>query len=587
MPDNYIFILSLIIIGIIIICLLLIPHENYNTDKNYTNIFTIKNTAELRKHFLLDNPNGDGVEGTSGSDPTGGAVDYSFMFEKDKNGNIIPNENGDTTWQKIPENAKLISDYENGIKIELDDKIINGLVGAPRLISKKLFKGGLFIFDIEHIPVGCTVWPAIWTNGFVGKPDQYHAKKGTKEYKEGIAKLASSTKFCPNMEQTLKPMQKPEPNLSEFLNKDVFVSMWPSGGEIDIVEQTNFSNTNLFSVHTGASCEVGVYAGGHKNNYMVKNKEIDPQYKDYGLRSGCGATFWPNPNAKPGEKGYGLGPYSGCATKDDMVGEKGGTETMNKEGDYRYNCPQHASTNAGNTQVIGPDGSFGPLFNKNGGGIFVMEWDPNNFINMWFFPSILFPRDELKTSGKPLSANPDPSLWSNKMKTNDNNFEKVLIASYDLNDPNAITKGCDFNYQSIIINITLGGGWGGSSLPSYCNINNTNVSSPIDIIKKGVSSFLQPIVTENYLDKNSENKSVSTEVVNSNITDWEKYINNCYNSDVIKASKNKGIDPNTNCYDGAGSLKHRGTNSEPVFFSQTYFKIRSISVFQKNIDTVW
>lgn len=77
------------IIGVITICLLLIPRENYSTDKNYT--------AELIKHFLLDNPNGDGVEGTSGSDPTGGVVDYSFMFEKDKEDNIIPNENGDTT----------------------------------------------------------------------------------------------------------------------------------------------------------------------------------------------------------------------------------------------------------------------------------------------------------------------------------------------------------------------------------------------------------------------------------------------------------------------------------------------------------
>lgn len=133
------------IIGVITIYLLFISCENYNINKNYTNIFNSKNISELRKHFLLDDPNGDVDEGTSGSDPTG-AVEYSFMFEKDKDGNIIPNENVGTTWQKIPENVKLISDDENGIK--LDDKIINGLVGATRLISKKIFKGGLFIFDI-------------------------------------------------------------------------------------------------------------------------------------------------------------------------------------------------------------------------------------------------------------------------------------------------------------------------------------------------------------------------------------------------------------------------------------------------------
>jgi hypothetical protein len=63
----------------------------------------------------------------------------------------------------------------------LDVKIIDGLVSAPLLISKKLFRGGLFVFDVEHIPVGCTVWSSIWTNGFVAKLDQYHAKKGVKE----------------------------------------------------------------------------------------------------------------------------------------------------------------------------------------------------------------------------------------------------------------------------------------------------------------------------------------------------------------------------------------------------------------------
>jgi len=591
-----ILLIIVIIIVTSIILLVIRPKEKYLNQK-YKNIFTVKNTKDLRDNFLLDNPNGDGVEGESGTDPTGGAVDYSFMFKKNSDGSIIPNENGDTTWQNIPDNAKLISDYENGIKIELDDKIINGVVGAPRLISKKLFKGGLFVFDIEHIPLGCTVWPAIWTNGFVGKPDQYHAKKGTKEYEDGIEKLAKSTKLCGSVEEALKPMKTPEPNLSEYLGKDVYVSMWPSAGEIDIVEQTNFRNTNLFSVHTGASCEVGVYADNHENNYMVSDIEIDPQYKDYNLRSGCGATFWPNPKAKPGDEDYGLGPYSGCAKKDTMVGEKGGNETRNIEGDYRYNCPQHASTNAGNTQVIGPKGSFGPMFNENGGGVFVMEWDPNNFINMWFFPAILFPGDTLKSPGLPLSDSPDPSSWTNKMTSTvkKDRKEKVLIASYKLNDPNAITKGCDFNYQSIIINITLGGGWGGSSIPKYCTINK---QKPLKHnVVRGISSLISPLIVENYsnnifdLTKDiakvliRDNKKVSSSTSDNEY--WKQYIKNCYNSDVDRAIENKGIDPNTTCYDGSLSKSHRGSTSEPVFFSQAYFKIRSMSVFQKDIDTVW
>jgi hypothetical protein len=40
------------------------------------------------------------------------------------------------------------------------------------------------------------------------------------------------------------------------------------------------------------------------------------------------------------------------------VGEKGGDKTVNSQGDYRYNCPLHAPTNAGNTQVVVPSNSF-------------------------------------------------------------------------------------------------------------------------------------------------------------------------------------------------------------------------------------
>jgi len=111
---------------------------------------------------------------------------------------------------------------------------------------------------------------------------------------------------------------------------------------------------------------------------MVNNIEIDPQYNEYNLRNACGATYWPS--AKSRDEDYGLGPYSGCASKSTMVGEKGGDKTVNSQGDYRYNCPLHAPTNAGNTQVV-PSNSFGVNFNNNGRGVFVMEWTPKDFVN--------------------------------------------------------------------------------------------------------------------------------------------------------------------------------------------------------------
>ena len=67
------------------------------------------------------------------------------------------------------------------------------------LSSKQLFDEGLFIFDIEHIPMGLTTWPAVWL--------------------------------------TSKSAQK-----------------WPCGGEIDIIEQVYGSVNNQSTLHTKSGC---------------------------------------------------------------------------------------------------------------------------------------------------------------------------------------------------------------------------------------------------------------------------------------------------------------------------------------------
>lgn len=43
---------------------------------------------------------------------------------------------------------------------------VNG-PGRPsvRVHSKKLYNHGLFILDLNHMPVGCGAWPAWWTLG--------------------------------------------------------------------------------------------------------------------------------------------------------------------------------------------------------------------------------------------------------------------------------------------------------------------------------------------------------------------------------------------------------------------------------------
>ena len=308
--------------------------------------------------------------------------------------------------------------------------------------------------------------------------NQYHEKKGTKKYKEGITKLAKSTitkeKYNKTCNNPLISNSKPDENLSEYLGKNVFVSTWPVGGEIDILEQTNFSDTNLLSVHGGPICEV---VNGYDNNYYIKDENIDLDYRNSGVRSVCGVTYW-NGGLDPNNPGsYGIGPYSGCKDNTHKIGELGGSKSITKNGVKRYNCPKNAATSAGNSQVVDPVGSFGTVFNQNGGGVYVVDWSPKKHLNIWWFSRQFYSKDFLSTKNGPLSSDPKPDKWSPKMFPSIKNTmgkykkQKVLIASYILNSNNALNEGCDFNYQGITINISLGGDWAGNVMPEYCSVD--------------------------------------------------------------------------------------------------------------------
>lgn len=520
----------------------------------YKQVIHVTDLISLREHFLLDNPN------LNGTDPTGGAVDYSYMFAKKSNGAIIPNINNDVSWQEIPENPELITNLPNGgVRLSLSKDLIPAgdikVAGAPRLISRKLFRGGLFVFDVEHCPIGCGVWPALWLNGFVGGPDQYHEAKGTHTYKKSMAKLAKHLKPH-ECRESLVEMVK-DPFLSEWLKRDVKVQMWPGGGEFDILEQTNFSNTNLVSIHGGPSCEVG---NGFKNKYAFTAPK---EYDDNNIRSVCGVTWFGNlgmgkaygPDGKPlpQPKNSVLGPYSACGGKDYLMGKPwGGGSTTLPDGKTRENCPSFAGGNAGSTQVQGPEGSFGPLFNKDGGGVYVCQWIPKKTVKVWWYPRKHFSRDYLQMSGNPLSSNPNPNKW-NKEGSGDiggTDEDLILVASYILDDAeHKMTKNCDFNFQAIIINITLLGGWGAGAMNQYCSV---------DGLGGGANG-------QNYLEK-------------------------CYLASPERAEANPdgAWDPTNQCYDGARSADFRGINAKPVFYSEAFMDIKTISVFQHSGDeNIW
>lgn len=98
---------------------------------------------------------------------------------------------------------------------------------STRVQSKKTYNKGLFVADLEHMPVGCSVWPAYWTLGVGG---------------------------------------------------------WPGHGEIDILEGVNGNTRNHVTLHTGPGCNlssIGLEAAG---STVIKETDCA---KDSG-HVGCG-----------------------------------------------------------------------------------------------------------------------------------------------------------------------------------------------------------------------------------------------------------------------------------------------------------
>ena len=64
----------------------------------------------------------------------------------------------------IAQQANLVSIGNNSVILSPDSTTVLNSGGrkSVRLQSKRKFRGGLFIFDASHMPVGCGTWPAFW-----------------------------------------------------------------------------------------------------------------------------------------------------------------------------------------------------------------------------------------------------------------------------------------------------------------------------------------------------------------------------------------------------------------------------------------
>lgn len=143
-------------------------------------------TATTSSYKLVDNFEGDtffdGWNFWAHDDPTHGTVAYQNRTSATAAGLAYVNSAGQAILKVDSTN-----DYAEN-------------VGRPsvRLHSKNTYATGLAILDVEHMPVGCSVWPAWWMDG----------------------------------------------------------PSWPDGGEVDFLEGVGDGNVNTVSLHTSAGCTV-------------------------------------------------------------------------------------------------------------------------------------------------------------------------------------------------------------------------------------------------------------------------------------------------------------------------------------------
>jgi hypothetical protein len=133
----------------------------------------------------------------TGSDPTGGNVNYQDQSDAESEGLAYVDYSDDTTVLAVDSTSTVAAGGNRNACVMTVLTIIYALTHnhSVRITSPNSYNGGLFVMDAVKMPVGCSTWPSFWTVG---------------------------------------------PN-------------WPYGGEIDIVEGINDQTRNQMTLHSGTS----------------------------------------------------------------------------------------------------------------------------------------------------------------------------------------------------------------------------------------------------------------------------------------------------------------------------------------------
>jgi len=205
------------------------PTKNHRTSTTTTSSFPTS-TSPWK---LIDSHSGsnffDGWNFFTGADPTNGNVNYVDESTAQSAGLLEVNSAGNAV-----------------MRVETTPTV-SGNRQSIRITTQTSFNGGLVIMDSVHMPTGCGVWPAFWTNG---------------------------------------------PN-------------WPTGGEIDIVEGVNDYTENQATVHTSTGCNL---ASSNATSLSISGSVIggtdcsalDTGNQGCGIRAGTTNSFGPGFNSNGG-----------------------------------------------------------------------------------------------------------------------------------------------------------------------------------------------------------------------------------------------------------------------------------------------
>jgi hypothetical protein len=197
---------------------------------------------------------------------------------------------------------------------------------SVRLESTATYTRGMFVLDLRHMPGNsCGAWPAYWTFG----------------------------------------------------------ADWPTNGEIDIIENVNFQNTDTYTLHT---------------------------------KGGAGGT---------------------CVITDPPASAQNGSYVSSNGGNCAVENSSGAEVNfVGCSQNSASSNTFGDNFNSIGGGVIVMQWTSTH-INMWNFPRNNIPPSLQSTTTMPNKCEfgrPDATFygcnWNTWMKSHQIVFTNTFCGDF-------------------------------------------------------------------------------------------------------------------------------------------------------------